>query len=478
MKRAKKLYALLGVLVVICVITFAVSKYEEEKEIIKNSDEIILTLDAESVNKLSWEYAETSLSFHKDEGWFYDDDEAFPVDEEKIHELLNVFGEFGVSFIIEEVQDYSAYGLDDPECTIQIETEEETYEILLGDFSTMDSERYVSIGDGNVYLVSNDPMATYEIKLEDMILHDELPNFETVTEVAFTGAEEYEIFYEEESTATYCEDDVYFTEQGGNVVPLDTDNVDSYLGTISSLGLEEYASYNVSDEELESFGLDNPELTVTVQHAWEDAETEEEVEDTFVLHVSRDPEEAAKAAEEAAKAKETEEEDTESEEEEEITAYARVGESQIVYKLDGDAYRTLMAASCNDLRHQEVLSADFADIYQIDISLEGNTYIITSEEEDDTKVYYYGEEELDIYDLKSSLNTMYAEEFTDEKAKDKEEIAVTVYLENDNFPQVELQFYRYDGEHCLAVVDGEPVCLVLRSAVVDVIEAVNAIVLN
>lgn len=39
--------------------------------------------------------------------------------------------------------------------------------------------------------------------------------------------------------------------------------------------------------------------------------------------------------------------------------------------------------------------------------------------------------------------------------------------------EVSMELYRYDGEHCLAVVDGEPVSLVDRSSVVDVVEAVN-----
>ena len=38
--------------------------------------------------------------------------------------------------------------------------------------------------------------------------------------------------------------------------------------------------------------------------------------------------------------------------------------------------------------------------------------------------------------------------------------------------------YRYDGTNCIAVVDGEPVSLVSRSLVVDLVEAVNSIVLN
>ena len=71
-----------------------------------------------------------------------------------------------------------------------------------------------------------------------------------------------------------------------------------------------------------------------------------------------------------------------------------------------------------------------------------------------------------------------AEEFTSEQPSQQEEISLTVSLNNENFPQVQIQLYRYDGSSCLAVVDGEPVSLVLRSDAVDLMEAVRAIVLN
>lgn len=41
-----------------------------------------------------------------------------------------------------------------------------------------------------------------------------------------------------------------------------------------------------------------------------------------------------------------------------------------------------------------------------------------------------------------------------------------------------MKLYRYDGEFCLAEVDGKPVSLVRRSYAVDLIEAVQAIVLS
>ena len=162
MNRAKRLYILLGVLVAASVITFAVSRFEERKEEIRNSDEIVLEILSDSVESLSWEYDSNSFSFHKDENWICDSDEAFPVDAETINEFLSPFEEFGVSFIIENAEDLSQYGLDNPVCTINIGTADETYTIELGDFSTMDSERYVSIGDGNVYLVTNDPLDYYD----------------------------------------------------------------------------------------------------------------------------------------------------------------------------------------------------------------------------------------------------------------------------------------------------------------------------
>lgn len=486
MKRSKRLYILLGILAVVCAGTYGVLRYEERKEQISNSEEVVLEIASDDVTGLSWEYNSETLSFHKDETWSYDEDEAFPVSEDKINELLDMFQEFSVSFIIEEVEDYGQYGLDDPVCTITVETADETYEIQLGDYSTMDSERYVSIGDGNVYLVQEDPLDSFDAVLSDMIENDETPSFGSaeVTQIQFAGSEEYEITYEENSTNTYCAEDVYFAERDGETRPLDTSNVDSYLSTISGLTLTDYVTYNATEEELASYGLDDPDLTVTVQYTPEEDEDigeNEAVAQTFVLNISRDPEEAAAAEEEAedtAESGSAESSDTQSDETEEITAYVRVGDSQIVYQLTTDQYNSLTAASYNDLRHQEVLTADFDDIQQIDISLEDQEYTITVKEEDDSKTYYYGEEELDISDFQSALEALTADSFTDEAPADKEEIGLTLHLDNENYPEVTVELYRYDGNDCLAVVDGEPVSLVERSYVVDLIEAVNAIVLN
>lgn len=95
MKRAKRLYALLGILAVVSVLTFCVLNYQEKQEEIKASGEVVLSIDPEEVTAFSWEYeALDPLSFHKDESWTYDEDSTFPVDEGLITSLLEQFRNF------------------------------------------------------------------------------------------------------------------------------------------------------------------------------------------------------------------------------------------------------------------------------------------------------------------------------------------------------------------------------------------------
>jgi len=465
MDRSKKLYILLGVLALACVATFAVMRFEQHKEQIRTSEDIILELPTDAVQSLSWEYDGNTLAFHRDGSWLYDGDDAFPVSEERICEMLEPFQAFGVSFIIEDVEDYGQYGLDDPVCTIDLATEDQSYQIQLGDYSTMDSKRYVSIGDGNVYLVQNDPLDDFDAVLSDMIDNDETPSFENVQEISFAGEEDYSITCREDNTSTYSSADVYFTRRDGKELPLDTSRVSSYLNAISSMSLTNYVTYNATEEELRTYGLDSPDLTVTVDYAPEDGEA-----GAFVLHVSRDPEEK-KAAEEAAESGEGSGDGT-------ATAYARVGDSPIVYKIFSSEYYQLMAASYDDLRHLEVFWADFADIQKIDISLEGADYTISAQGDGDERTWSYQNAELEIVDFQDALEALRADSFTNERPSQKEEISLTIYLDNENQPEVAIELYRYDGSCCLAVVDGEPVSLVKRAAVVDLIEAVNSIVLD
>ena len=474
MKRYKKVIIMAAVLLVACIATFALTRYEEEQEQIRISDEIIMQIPRENVLSVSWDYSGGgSLAFHKtDSGWVYQDDEAFPVSEEKVMDILEHFESYGVTFVIENVTDYAQYGLDEPECTLHLATSERSYDIKMGDFSTMDEQRYISIGDGNVYLVGEDPIDYVDSSLSTMILHDDTPGFEKVVDITFAGSENYTIVRTDESTHTYDpEDDIYFVERDGKTVPLNTASVKTFLNTITSLDLLTYATYNATAEELKTFGMDEPMLSVTVNYTYTN-DDDETVSDTCVIHISENPEE--RAASDAAVA--------EGNTATAVTKYVRIGDSQIVYTMDDTDFAILKAASYDDLRHKTLYWGDFEIVKQIDITLEGEEHSIVSklegEEDAQELVWYYGDTELDITDVQSALEALSADSFTEELPSKDEEIGITLHLDNENFPTVEIRLYRYDGSLCLAVVDGDPVSLVSRSSVMDLVEAVQAIVLN
>lgn len=476
MKRTNRILMLTGILAVSCIATFAISKYEEKQEAIQNSDAIILELPADTVDAISWNVNNTEFSFHKEEdNWIYDEDEAFPVSEAALSDILSLFEGFGASFIIEDAQDLEQYGLDDPQGIISLTAQDTTYELRLGDFSKMDELRYADIGDGNVYLVNKDPIDYLKTDLSDMILHDDIPNLKTATRITFEGLENYTITYSdpEENTASYSENDVYFTQKDGKTLPLDTDTIKDYLSTLTSLRLQNYVTYNATSQELESYGLYDPALSVTISYTYED-EDGNSISDTCVVHISENPLEAEEAAKKAEEATQDEEAVIPS-----VTKYFRIGNSQIVYEITNTTYTNLTSVSYDDLRHKEIFWADFDLVTQMDIELENETHTLTMQKnEDEENVWYYEETQIDTANLQTALEALTADSFTDEAAEQKEEIDITLHLDHESFSEVHLQLYRYDGSYCLAVVDGESIALVERSLVVDLIETVQTIILD
>lgn len=481
MKRYKRVLVLLIILVAACALTFGITRYQEVQEQIAASEEIILDIPTSAVTALSWELEDRSFSFTRDEDWVYDEDPDFPVDAEEMEYLLSRFESFGVSFVIDDVEDYAQYGLEDPVCTIHITTATEDFEILLGSYSTLDQERYVSIGDGKVYLVSSDPMDRYDVELSDLIDQEEIPAFDHATTISVSGPSDYEISYQEDSDRAYTEDDRYYTDDA----VLDPALVEDYLSTVAYLDLTDYVTYKATEADLTTYGLDDPDLTLQVDYVIE-PEDEDGTEEhgSYTLTVSRDPEEAAAEAEaaeaEAEAAEETEE--TEETEEETFTAYARVGDSPIIYQITQAEYEALLACTASDLRYQALFPFPFDQVVSMTVALEGRSFALTSEvtEEDgeEVRTFYVDGEELAIDDLSAALTALTASSFGPDVTAGEEEIRLTIQLDNEHYPEVELALYRVDGTSCLAEVDGTPLALIPRTQAIDLVEAVQAFALN
>ena len=516
MHRSKRLLILVGVLAVVCAAAFLATRVQEQQEQVEASGETVLAIDTGNVASLAWTSGEGEYAFHKDGTWLYDADEAFPVSAEALEELLAPFSSFNAAFVIRDVTDYAQYGLEEPECTIEIGTADASYTIALGDMSAMDDQRYVSIGDGNVYLAVTDPMDAFAVELSDLIDNDEIPQMDTVTALSLTGAVEETIAYVEAGGPSYSDEDVYFLQSGEESLPLDTDLVEDYLGGIRNLVLTDYATYNATEIELASFGLNDPALTVTVEYEQQAEAAEEGAEPettagALALHIGR-VEAAEESAEETDAAAEETEESAEDAQDGEETAqedvqyayYLRVGDSQIVYNLSDADGEALFAASYDDLRHRQLFWGDFDDVTQATILLDNHTYTLTAQtaetaetgedadaaagsaeptaaaaaEEDAEITWTCNGEPVDVTGIRDKLAALTAEAFTEEAPADQLEISLTLDLNDEDIPQVRIQLYRYDGASCLAVLDGEPAALVAREDVVDLMEAVRTLLLG
>ena len=121
---------------------------------------------------------------------------------------------------------------------------------------------------------------------------------------------------------------------------------------------------------------------------------------SFVLHLEIDPQTLSQAEEQGVAVGELEDGD--------IVSYVRVGDSAIVYQLTPDVCRSLLEASCDNFRHRQVLWADWEDVTQLDILLEGEQYTISSQGSGEDRTYLYDGQELDTAALQDALAALRA----------------------------------------------------------------------
>lgn len=110
----------------------------------------------------------------------------------------------------------------------------------------------------------------------------------------------------------------------------------------------------------------------------------------------------------------------------------------------------------------------------IDFTLDDTTYTITHK----GSKYMLDGEEVDFDDIKSAVDGPDIAEYNTETSDKKQEIALTVHLDNTDYPTLTLCAYQYDGENCLVTLNDTTLGFAKRSLVVDLEEAVNAVVLG
>ncbi len=493
MKRKRNLIIMGIVFVALCIVIVVENLVTEHVDSINTTDEIILSVDVGEVTVVSWTYDDESLSFTNKDGTWYDSDDAdFPVIQSEIEDFLTHFEEVHASFIIEDVSNYSQYGLDEPECTVTITDADGETVISMGDYSTMDEQRYISIGDGKVYLIEDDLIDYVVTDRDEFIQLEELPTVDTVEEIDVSGDADVNIVYDPDGVYSYTDDYNYYLISDDEHLALDDGDTENYIKTVQGIELSDYVSYTASSDDLSVYGLDNPAYAVTISGTTEvesddDSDDETSYEDVqYTLYIGY-------VYDESEDDDDDDSEDSDSDDEESILAYVRLDDSNIIYSLDESTFNTISGISYESLRPVEVLSLDWTQVTGVSISFGGDTYdfeIMSSSEwegtddssdedtSDDDLVYILNDEEVDFDEIKDAIDALKVTDFSDDEGEDDAELSLTIYLDNDDYPQISVDIYQYDGDSSLVVMDGETLGYMKRSRMVDLREAVTSAMLG
>lgn len=263
LKKKKGMLVMLAVLCVLLGVYFILQNWnarKEEKAKAREEADVIYVTDTDAENIISFTYdmGNGTLSFEKRDGqWYYTEDEDFPLDQSIPEQISETIGRITADRELEDGDTLADYGLDAPAYTLEYTDDSgETVTVNFG--SLTGDDYYVSVsGSDSVYTVAATLADDLNYTLDDMAVLDEYPSIGSGNLVR-------------ESITRNGETTTYDSENEDQA-----EDIAAVAGGLGAVTLSEAADYSVSDEDLESFGLDE-ESRITVEAVYTD-DGEEEV---------------------------------------------------------------------------------------------------------------------------------------------------------------------------------------------------------
>jgi hypothetical protein len=478
MNRTKKLGLLAVVLVLLILGTLAATRLEADTTVEEEDTAVtVFSVETDSVMALSWTSGDETLAFDWDgESWSYAADSAFPVDEDMLNSMVAVLTEITADKTIEEPESLSDYGLLEPTCTITVTAGEETA-LLIGDETELGSYRYLSIGDGSVYLVSDTILDSFGYSLLDVAKLEEIPSMGTVESFRLeTEDHSWTLEYLEDSGLAYSDSYVWFLKEDDGYTTLDTDLTEAFIGNVTGMSWLQCVDYQGGDD-LDAYGLGTPAAQISIVYTVSTTATEEdedgntvyntvETQETFLLELGSTCDSGC---------------------------YARIPDSDMIYVVDSTILDAMEYTTLEELLPDEILLLDEDALKSVDVTLDGTTYTINrelreveTESEDSTEeaevteevVYTVDGEDISFDSILAELEALTSTGSVTGAEAGQEEIAFVLHMDSQDYPQITLTFHRYNSTDCLVTLNGETRLLVDRATLVDLVEQFQVMILS
>ena len=281
MTKQTKTLTVLAAALVVCGGAYAALRVWNDRQ--AQIDDTVYVTQLSDLTGLSLTNGQGELSFTKAEDvWQYDGDDAFPADQEAVEDLAEQIGSLAAIRVIDDPEDLSAYGLDEPALQASVTAGDGTaVTLLLGDVS--DSYCYAKRTDSDtVYTVSTDlPENLESLELLDLAAIPGFPDLGTDTISSLTwesGGTTLTLSKTETETAgtengdssadasSSSEETEPAWDVNGTAIPSDNSTFTSLMAQLSSLAFDACYDYKGEAEALSACGLDTPVGVLTVTY--------------------------------------------------------------------------------------------------------------------------------------------------------------------------------------------------------------------
>ena len=522
-KKSVKLVIAVGVLAILSGAYVGVKTYvamQDAKEEESNEEETqeVVSIASEDIQSIKFILDKKETTFEKEgDSWVKSDENAFPVDQDKLDTLAGTFSSVTAQRTLKDVEDPSEYELDNPQNTITVTTTDgEATVIQVGMENDSTSQEYIDLNDDSstVYVVSNSVFQSFEGNLYDFAKSGTFPTVDssTVSKIAVDGNDSSYVVEKDENNFWNITSD-------GETEKADSAKATSLASSLSGLAYASYVNYNCSKSELAQYGLDKPYAEITVDYQ-EEAPDEENTEDVKTADSAATADDAAAddtIANEAA-SNETDmdsvnagtdsKEDSETESEQAMideqlviqvgdqapdgNRYVRINDSNEIYTISEDSLDAFLDKTNADFWDLTVSYLSVNNLEKLSIDYSGTSYDInvsreTSEDEDEennssttttTLSYEMNGKELDSTSFTTFYNkliNMAAQKRLTDEFKTNNDPEMTAEFTDVDGNTMLVSYYSYDTNYYAAVKDDEKVYLVNKMTVKEMLTSFETI---
>lgn len=277
MTKQTKTLTVLAAALVVCGGAYAALRVWNDRQ--AQVDDTVYVTQLSDLTVLSLINGQGELSFTKvEDAWQYDGDASFPADQEAVEDLAEQVGSLAAIRVIDDPEDLSAYGLDEPALQATVTAGDGTaVTLLLGDVS--DSYCYAKRTDSDtVYTVSTDlPENLESLELLDLAAIPGFPDLGTDTissltwesggtTLTLTKTENGDSSADASSSSESVEETEPAWDVNGTAIPSDNSTFTSLMAQISSLAFDACYDYKGEADTLAACGLDTPVGVLTITY--------------------------------------------------------------------------------------------------------------------------------------------------------------------------------------------------------------------